>query len=381
MSAANHHAESVRPIRIRDYIPAVFLVFVIFFLPVQPDAGNLNSLAVVFVSIVLEALPFMFVGAFAGGLIEVFLSRERMTSFLPGKGWAAVLITAGAGIVFPVCECAVVPVVRRLVGKGLPLAAAVAYLLGGPIVNPIVAGSTALAYAFDWRMVALRMGLGYGIAVSVGLVMGHLFRKDSGLIPNTAHNQNVCSASLCSHAHPDHAHILSSDIIQLPDVADCSDGSASASCNCSAIQESRVDGWVDKFGAALRHGVDDFMAVGHYLVIGAFIAALAQTYVERSVFLSVAGVPALSVVLMMALAVALNLCSEADAFIAASFRWLTPWPSQLAFMLTGPMFDLKLLLMYQLVFTRKAIMALSALVLIAVFLVSLCMELMNGVMG
>jgi hypothetical protein len=84
---------------------------------------------------------------------------------------------------------------------------------------------------------------------------------------------------------------------------------------------------------------------------------------------------------MMALAVALNLCSEADAFIAASFRWLTPWPSQLAFMLTGPMFDLKLLLMYQLVFTRKAIMALSALVLIAVFLVSLCMELMNGVMG
>jgi hypothetical protein len=123
------------------------------------------------------------------------------------------------------------------------------------------------------------------------------------------------------------------------------------------------------------------MAVGHYLVIGAFIAALAQTYVERSVFLAVAGVPALSVVLMMALAVALNLCSEADAFIAASFRWLTPWSSQLAFMLTGPMFDLKLLLMYQLVFTRRAIMALSGLVLIAVFIVSLCMELMNGVLG
>jgi uncharacterized protein len=380
MSVADHQPESVQAVQIRDYLPAFFLVFVIFFLPVQPDAGILNSLAVVFVSIVLEALPFMLVGAFAGGLIEVFMSRERMTSFLPVKGWAAVLIMAAAGIVFPVCECAVVPVVRRLIGKGLPLAAAVAYLLGGPIVNPIVAGSTALAYAFDWRMVALRLALGYGIAVSIGLVIGFLFKKDNGLTANIAPDQNAYSACSCSHLHLAHPSALSNDMTQLPAFKHCSDGNASAFCNCSAIQKSRVDGWVDKLGAALRHGADDFMAVGHYLVIGAFIAALAQTYVERSVFLSVAGVPALSIILMMALAVALNLCSEADAFIAASFRWLTPWSAQLAFMLTGPMFDLKLLLMYQLVFTRRAILALSALILLEVFLVSVCLELITLVM-
>ena len=80
----------------------------------------------------------MFVGSLAGGLIEAFVSRERMTSFLPEKGWLTVCIAAGAGIVFPVCECAVVPVVRRLIGKGLPLSAAIGYLLAGPIVNPIV---------------------------------------------------------------------------------------------------------------------------------------------------------------------------------------------------------------------------------------------------
>jgi uncharacterized membrane protein YraQ (UPF0718 family) len=93
--------------------------------------------------------------------------------------------------------------------------------------------------------------------------------------------------------------------------------------------------------------MDVFLAVGHYLVIGAFIAALAQTHIDRSSFLSLTAAPVLSSVLMMALAILLNLCSEADAFIAASFRGLMPIPAQMAFLLTGPMLDLKLLLMYQ----------------------------------
>jgi uncharacterized membrane protein YraQ (UPF0718 family) len=79
-----------------------------------------------------------------------------MTSFLPKRGWLTECVAAGAGIVFPVCQCAVVPVVRRPVGKGIPLSAAIAYLLGGPTVNPVVAASTDLAYTFDRRIVSLR---------------------------------------------------------------------------------------------------------------------------------------------------------------------------------------------------------------------------------
>jgi uncharacterized membrane protein YraQ (UPF0718 family) len=104
--------------------------------------------------------------------------------------------------------------------------------------------------------------------------------------------------------------------------------------------------------------------VGHYLVIGAFVAALAQTFVNRSLLLDMIESPMLSIALMSGLAVALNLCSEADAFIASSFRGIMPMPAQMAFMLTGPMFDLKLLLMYQVVFRKPAILALSALVLL-----------------
>jgi uncharacterized membrane protein YraQ (UPF0718 family) len=89
---------------------------------------------------------------------------------------------------------------------------------------------------------------------------------------------------------------------------------------------------------------------------------------------SAAEAPSLSIALLMLMAVALNLCSEADAFIAASFRWLTPWSAQLAFMLTGPMFDLKLLLMYQSIFKRLAIIVLATFILVAVFAVARAVE-------
>ena len=126
------------------------------------------------------------------------------------------------------------------------------------------------------------------------------------------------------------------------------------------------------------HAMDDFLAVGHYLVIGAFIAALAQTYIERSSFMVLSEIPLLSVVLMTGLAILLNLCSEADAFISASFQGLMSVPAQMAFMLTGPMFDLKLLLMYQGVFRRRAIVVLASLILAAVLIISVGLEWLNG---
>ena len=142
-------------------------------------------------------------------------------------------------------------------------------------------------------------------------------------------------------------------------------------CGC---EHAASGSWIDKSGAAFARAMEDFPAVGHYLVIGAIIAALAQTYVDRSSFLSLTSAPSLSVVSMMALAVLLNLCSEADAFIAAFFRGLMSIPAQMAFLLTGPMFDLKLLLMYQNVFKRRAIAVLASLILGAVLAVSVGLE-------
>jgi len=148
-------------------------------------------------------------------------------------------------------------------------------------------------------------------------------------------------------------------------------------CGCGLSHETALDSWIDKAGAAFSHAMNDFLAVAHYLVIGAFIAALAQTYIDRSSFLGLTNAPVLSVVLMMVLAILLNLCSEADAFIAASFRGLMPIPAQLAFLLTGPMLDLKLLLMYQSIFRRKAIIVLASVIFATVLTTSVALNVLG----
>lgn len=318
-----------------------FLVIAVLMLPAGPNTGPYRALATMFGSIVLEALPFMLLGALIGGLIEALVSRERMAALLPANPLVGVCVSAGLGILFPVCECAVVPVVRRLLGKGLPFSAAIAYLLAGPVVNPIVAASTLLAYGFDWSVAAWRLGLAYVVAVGIALFLGRLFPGRTALLEEqelASTPQTACSCGCETDLLPRFEHVHS--IPMHPTFS-------------------------QKLMQALRHGAADFLGTAHFLVIGAFVAALAQTFVNRSLLLDFAVYPALATLLMSGLAVALNLCSEADAFIAASFRGLVPLQGQMAFMLTGPMFDLKLLLMYQVLFRRKTIAALSSLILLA----------------
>ena len=301
-----------------------------------------KALGLVFGAIVLEALPFMLLGAMLGGVIEAFVSRERMAALMPRNPVATTCVAAAMGAIFPVCECAVVPVVRRLARKGLPAPAAVAYLLGGPIVNPIVAASTALAYT-EWRMPALRLGLGYLLAVGIGLTVARLFRNDL-----------FCASTVAA-----------------PDEHACS-------CGCGHDHEHRA-GFVARLASAARHATGDFLSTGHYLVMGAFLAACAQVFVARADFLALAATPGAAEGGMMALAVLLNLCSEADAFVGASFRGLCPISAQLAFLLTGPMLDCKLLLMYQGLFRRRVIIALAGLILGSVFITALlCGLAMEG---
>jgi uncharacterized membrane protein YraQ (UPF0718 family) len=156
------------------------------------------------------------------------------------------------------------------------------------------------------------------------------------------------------------------------------DHAGALQCGCGTSHGAPPERFWDRVRSAFGHAMDDFLAVGHYLIIGAFIAALAQTYIDRSSFLNLANAPLLSVVLMMGLAIFLNLCSEADAFIAASFQGLVSIPAQMAFMLTGPMFDLKLLLMYQSVFNRRAIVVLALLILAAVLGAATVLQWWNG---
>ncbi len=311
-------------------------------------AGSLDSrqerittLSINFVALLLEAMPFMLLGAMAGGFIEVFIPRKWFDRLFKGRGKPAVLIGAGMGIIFPVCECVIVPVIRRLLGKGVPFSAAIAYLLGGPIVNTFVAGSTAVAYQYDWTMVMMRLVCGYIVAVTVAFVMGCFFDRQTGLLLTRTEQGAGC-------------------------------------CSCGHALEQAVT-FTGKIRLAVRYGRDDFFEVGRYLVIGCFIASLLRSMISISTFQNLAATPWLAILLMMALAIILNLCSEADAFIAASFRNVLPGSAQMAFMVLGPMLDIKLILMYLTVFPKKVIVTLSILTFSCVGLLMLLLEFWGGV--
>lgn len=307
-------------------------------------ASQFRTLAITFVSIVLESFPFMLVGSLIGGFIEEFVPREKLALILPEGKLRTIFLAAGMGLVFPVCECAIIPVVRRLLKKGVPFSAAVAFMFGAPIFNPVVFASTFVAYRFDWMVAITRLSMGYGIAVVLGVITGLLFRGKDPLLKEAQAPDHACEPCCPS----DHLH--------------------------RGRQHSRLMG-------ALVHAGDDFVAVARFLVIGAFVASLIQSAVDRSTLVVLADHPLLSLIPMMVLAIVLNLCSEADAFVAASFRFVVPLEGQMAFMVLGPMFDIKLIFMYLGVFRKSVIAVLGSLVVIAVLIAtaSLCISgLMAG---
>jgi uncharacterized membrane protein YraQ (UPF0718 family) len=261
--------------------------------------AGLQSFMLVFNSLLLEAMPFILLGAVVSGLIEVFVPSgafDRLTRLprslqLPAAGVA--------GFAFPVCDCGSIPVARRLATKGLAPAAAVTFMLAAPILNPIVIASTFVAYRgreFLWPMVFGRIGLGLTTAIVIGWVVG-----------NKTKEQLLQAERPGEHGHEEDS------------------GSRAA--------------------ALFGHITDDFLFMGRYLVLGAGVAAALQTFVPQSVLGSIANTPVVSLVAMMALAAILSICSESDAFVAASFVQFG-LAGQLAFLAFGPMVDTKLGFIY-----------------------------------
>jgi uncharacterized protein len=235
--------------------------------------------------------------------------------------------------------------VRRLLGKGIPFPAAVAFLLGAPLVNPIVGVATAVAFSYSGSVALIRLSLGYAIAVAAGLVMGWLFPEGSALISRMAVSHQYKHDCGCGCDHSDNDHL--------------------------AAHPGRQG-----IMSAFRHASTDFLEVGHFLVLGAFIAALAQTVIARQSLAHFGSSPISAIALMMMLAVGLNICSQADAFIAASFRSVLPFSAQMAFMLLGPMLDLKLIFMYTGIFRRKAIAIFAVVIVMLVFLAVCVLQIM-----
>ncbi|MDX6662442.1 MAG: uncharacterized protein QOG09_544 [Solirubrobacterales bacterium] len=274
-----------------------------------PENPTIGTFGVIFTSIVVEALPFILLGAAVSALIAVFVS-DRMLARIGRLPRALQLPAASlAGVAFPVCECGSVPVGRRLIARGVYPAAGIGFMLAAPIVNPIVLGTTWVAYegrGVAAEMTMLRGGLGLLVAIAAGWAIG----RRSGVELLRESQQQI------------------------------------------AVDAEHRDAHGSRSQAFADHLAGDFLFMGKFLVLGAAASATIQTLVPQSIVAGVADNPVLGALALMTLAFALSLCSEADAFVAVSFTSFS-LGSQLAFLVLGPVLDTKLAVLYGATFRRQ----------------------------
>ncbi|WP_276736503.1 permease [Bacillus sp. (in: firmicutes)] len=290
----------------------------------QSSFLQLNS---IFISILIEAIPFILIGVILSGIIQMFVSEEMIARIMPKNRFLAVLFGALAGVLFPACECGIIPITRRLLLKGVPLHAGVAFMLTAPIINPIVLFSTFIAFGNRWSVVFYRGGLALAVSVIIGVILSYQFKDNQLLKPDEP-----------GHHHHHHHTLL------------------------------------QKLGGTLRHAIDEFFSVGKYLIIGAFIAAAMQTYVKTSTLLAIGQNDVSSSLVMMGLAFVLSLCSEVDAFIASSFSSTFSLGSLIAFLVFGAMVDIKNLLMMLAAFKKRFVFLLITYIVVLVLAGSLLVK-------
>lgn len=312
-------------------ITGVFLIILTLFLlsfssglqwpiTISPSLLNLNT---IFISILIEALPFVLIGVLIAGVIQIFVKEEHIQKWIPKNKLLAVLMSCVIGALFPACECGIVPIVRRLVGKGIPIYAAIGFMLTGPLINPIVIVSTYMAFGNDLQIAGLRMGVGFVVAIIVAFLVSLFFKGNQ-------FNHSVQEV----HSHT----------------------------------PIKREPFMNRLWSMLTHSIDEFFDMAKFLIMGALLAAAVQVYMPAKALFEAGSGPISSILVMMGLAFILSLCSEADAFIGASFSSIFPKTAIVSFLVYGPMMDLKNTLMMLSVFRFKFVISILGLVSIIVFI-------------
>lgn len=286
-----------------------------------------QNFVLIFTAIVVEALPFVLIGAVAGAIIEVYVPEGFVSRVGRMRLGAQLPLAVMGGLAFPVCDCGSVPVARRLIARGVHPAAGLAFMFAAPIFNPIVLASTFVAYrgrGFALQMVAGRAALALLVALAAGWALGSEGTED------------------LLRPRPDDLE---------PDGHEAG----------------------GRKQAFVEHLTADFLFMGKFLVVGAALSAAIQTALPQSVVSGVARTPVVGTLALMGIAWIASLCSEADAFVAVSFTQF-PLGSQLAFLVFGPVADAKLSMIYSGTFRRRFVPRLLAVVVPVVLAGSLWFE-------
>ncbi len=275
-------------------------------------------------SVLIEALPFVILGVLLSIVVQVWLPADVIHRWLPKRAWARRAVLSLLGMLIPVCECGNVPFARGLMMRGLAPAEALTFLIAAPIVNPIVILTTHAAFGFDDGILVARLIGGYLIANLIGWIYSR---------------------------HPSPDSLLTQRFID----------------TCDRVTHEH--------GTPVRRSLTQFLvelrAVMPALVIGSALAGAVQVLIPREVLLAIGSNPVLSILAMMALAMTVAICSNVDAFFALSFASTFSSGALVAFLLVGPLVDVKMLALMRTTFTTRTLAGIVGVVVFAAFAIGI----------
>jgi len=304
-----------------------------------------QSAQTIFLSIILEALPFVILGVVISSLIQELITREQMLKMLPKNGALKCFTAALLGMILPVCDCGTIPVARSFMRKGVPVSAAMSFTLSAPVVNPLTMVSTYVAFGLNATMMWARVAATFSIAVIIGwalLYSENKKKKEAG---------------------------ITNDLLELPMLE------TAAASEVVPVKQKKSFGTV--FNNVVGHAIIEFFEVTVFVIISAAVCALLQVFMPGSIVDFIGNNPVLSVALMMILAVMLSLCSEADAFVARSLATLTTGGGVLSFLVIGQMIDTRNILLLPRVYDKWVIVRTFSMAIVLTFIVGVSVNLLG----
>lgn len=288
----------------------------------------IKNVATIFMSIFFESLPFLLLGSLISAIIETFVSNERMAKLIPKNKFLGSIVGVLLGFFLPACDCAVIPVSKRLLKKKVPINVAISFMLASPIINPVVMLSTYYAfYKTDPKIFWYRLLFGIVVALVIGTIMGIIF-KDQDVTTNNSDKE--CACEHCDHNHEKE----------------------------------------NKFVSIVKHTALDLFDVVKFLMFGALIASLIQVIVPRSVITTFNNNNILSIIVLMVFAYLISLCSTSDSFVGKSLLSSFTESSIVAYLLLGPMIDIKNTMVLLGNYKKKFVVTLISLIFIVIFIIS-----------
>ena len=332
---------------------------------------QLNNAFTLFLSLLVEAMPFLLLGVLFSGILLLFVDERKLIAKLPKNPLLGALVGSMVGFLFPVCECGNVPVARRMLMQGVPTPVAIGFLLAAPTINPIVIWATWTAFRDQPEIVVLRVVFSLAIATIIGWVFS--VQKDLRPLLQPA----LAAAWQPKQPHKDRKK-TSSDLLQSGTFWLSGTGDPirlDASVLQANLAATPVKPLSERLRLLLDNTIQELRELGSVLVIGSAIAALIQVFVPREVILNLGGGEITSILTMMLLAAVVSICSTVDSFFALSFASTFTSGSLLAFLIFGPTIDLKGIGLMLSIFKPRAIIYLFALVAQLTFLFTLFVNL------